>query len=201
MFAAGASAERVRIGIAACTTGEENVPVTGPAVLVSNHVSYVDALVVGGSVRRPLRFVMYYKIFQTPLLKFIFRTAKVIPIAGKKEKPELLKEAFERIHQELDEGNIVGVFPEGAITHDGQIQRFRPGIEKIIADKPVPVIPVAISGLYGSWFSRKKGGGIRRLPGKLFARVDIRIGEPVPASQVSAQGLEMLVRAMRGDRR
>jgi len=183
------------------TSGEENIPDEGPAVVVCNHLSYVDALVLGGSIRRPVRFVMYYKIFQIPLLRFIFRTARAIPIAGKSEDEALMLAAFERIDEELAAGHVVAIFPEGALTQDGEIQPFRGGIEKIIERRPVPVVPAAISGLWGSWFSRKKGGGIRRMPGRLFARVDIRFGVPVPASQVTAQGLEMLVRTLRGDRR
>jgi 1-acyl-sn-glycerol-3-phosphate acyltransferase len=183
------------------TTGRENIPNKGPAVIVCNHISFVDALVLGGSIRRPVRFVMYYKIFQNPLLNFLFRTAKAIPIAGSSEDESILHQAFESIDQELAQGNIVCIFPEGAITRDGNIDTFRGGIEKITARRPVPVIPVGLSGLWGSWFSLKKSGALRRIPGRLFARVDIRIGKPVPADQVSAEGLQMLVRTLRGDKR
>jgi len=183
------------------TTGRENIPDKGPAIIVCNHISFVDALVLGGSIRRPVRFVMHYKIFQNPLLNFLFRTAKAIPIAGSSEDESILHEAFEKIDQELEQGNIVGIFPEGAITRDGNIDIFRGGIEKIIERRPVPVIPVGLSGLWGSWFSRKKSGALRRIPGRLFARVDIRIGKPLPPSQVSAEGLQMLVRTLRGDKR
>ena len=183
------------------TTGLDKIPDSGPAVLVCNHISFVDALILGGCIRRPVRFVMYYKIFDVPLLNFIFKTAKAIPIASKKENEKLLIDAFDKVDEELAEGNVVGIFPEGAITTDGEVATFRPGIERIIERRPVPVVPVAISGIWGSWFSRKKGGGLRRIPGRLFARVDVRVGDPVPASQVSASGLEMLVRTLRGDRR
>ena len=183
------------------TTGRENVPIEGPAVVVSNHVSFVDALILGGSIRRPVRFVMYYKIFQNPFLNFLFRTAKAIPIASANEYESLLNDAFDKIDEELESGNIVCIFPEGAITRDGNIHEFRGGIERIIRRRPVPVIPVAVSGLWGSWFSRKTGGGLRRIPGRLFARVDIRIGSAVPANQVTAEGLHMLVRTLRGDKR
>jgi 1-acyl-sn-glycerol-3-phosphate acyltransferase len=183
------------------TTGRENIPLKGPAVVVCNHISFMDALVLGGSIRRPVRFVMYYKIFQNLFLGFLFRNAKAIPIASANEDVDLLHEAFDQIDKELDDGNIVCIFPEGAITQDGRIHEFRGGIERIIERRPVPVIPVAISGLWGSWFSRKKSGGLRRVPGKLFARVDIRIGDAVPPSQATAEGLQMLVRTLRGDRR
>jgi len=183
------------------STGLENVPERGPAILVCNHVSFVDALLVGGSVRRPVRFVMYYKIFQNPLLRFIFKTAKAIPIASAKEDEKLLAEAFERIDRELEEGHIVCIFPEGGITRDGEIQHFRPGVERIIERRAVPVIPIALGGIWGSWFSRQTGGGLRKIPGRLWARVSVRFGEPVPPQDASAAGLELLVRTLRGSER
>ncbi len=182
-------------------TGLENVPVKGPAVLVCNHVSFVDALLVGGSIRRPVRFVMYYKIFQIPLLRFIFKTAKAIPIASAKEDEALLADAFEKIDEELDAGHIVCIFPEGGISKDGEIQHFRPGIEKIIERRPVPVIPIALGGIWGSWFSRHSGGGLRKIPGRLWAKVTVRIGEAVLPKDVTAASLELLVRTLRGDAR
>ena len=182
-------------------SGLENIPVKGAAVLVCNHVSFVDALLVGGSIRRPIRFVMYYKIFQIPLLRFIFRTAKAIPIASAKENADLLTNAFEKIDEELAAGHIVCIFPEGAITRDGEIQSFRSGIERIIERRPVPVIPIALCGIWGSWFSRQSGGGLRKIPGRLWAKVTVRIGEAVASKDVSAEGMELLVRTLRGNKR
>jgi hypothetical protein len=181
--------------------GSGNIPNSGPVILVCNHVSFVDALIIGGSIRRPVRFVMYHRIFDIPLLRFLFRTAKAIPIAPAREDEALLAEAYDRIDAELEGGNVVCVFPEGAITRDGQVHSFRHGIEKIVARRPVPVVPMALSGLWGSWFSRKASGGLRRIPGRLFARVDVRIGEPVLPGDVAAPGLELLVRTLRGTRR
>jgi 1-acyl-sn-glycerol-3-phosphate acyltransferase len=183
------------------TTGHENIPAEGPVVLVCNHISYIDALILGGTIKRPVRFVMYYKIFELPFLKFLFRTAKAIPIASAKEDEALLEDAFAKIDAELEAGNVVGIFPEGALTRDGEIQPFKGGIERIIDRRPVPVVPVAISGIWGSWFSRQPGFGLRRVPGRLLSRIDVRIGEAVQATQVTAEGLEMLVRTLRGDRR
>ncbi len=182
-------------------TGMENVPTSGPAVVVCNHVSYMDPVILTGSIRRNMRFVMYYRIFQIPLLRFFFEHMRAIPIAGKMEDEQLMNEAFERVDEELAAGNVVCIFPEGAITRDGEIQRFRPGIEKIIARRPVPVVPVALGHLWGSWFSRRKGGGVRTVPGRLFARVTVTVDEPVPASEVTAARLELLVRTLRGDDR
>jgi hypothetical protein len=182
-------------------TGLDNVPSKGPAIVVCNHVSYMDPILLTGSIRRPMRFVMYYRIFQMPFLRFFFEHMRAIPIAGKMEDEQLMNEAFERVDEELAAGNIVCIFPEGAITRDGEIQRFRPGIEKIIARRPVPVVPVALGRLWGSWFSRRTGGGLRKIPGRLFARVPITVGEAVPAHDVSAARLELLVRTLRGDDR
>jgi 1-acyl-sn-glycerol-3-phosphate acyltransferase len=179
----------------------DKIPQSGPAILVCNHVSYVDALIIGGSVRRPVRFVMYYKIFQVRLLNFLFRSAKAIPIASAKENASLLEEAFERIDAELEQGNVVCIFPEGSITDDGEIHPFRKGVEIITERRSVPVVPIALSGLWGSWFSRHPSGRLRRIPGKLFARVNIRVGDPVAPDDVSAEKLELLVRTLRGQRR
>lgn len=182
-------------------SGLEHIPRSGPAVVVCNHVSFVDPIILGGCVTRPMRFVMYYKIFQIPLLSFIFRNAKAIPIASAKEDKQLMDEAFDKVDAELAAGHIVCIFPEGGITNDGEIQRFRRGIETIIARRPVPVIPSALGRLWGSWFSRRKGGGVRKIPGRLFARVPVIFGAPVAPEDVSAEKLELLVRTLRGELR
>ena len=182
-------------------TGLENVPLKGPAVVVCNHVSYMDPILLTGSIHRPMRFVMWYKIFQIPLMRFFFKNMKAIPIAGAREDENIMRDAFEKVDEELAAGNLVCIFPEGAITRDGEIQRFRPGIEKILARRPVPVVPVALGRLWGSWFSRRTGGGLRMIPGRLLARVSITVGEAVPAEEVTAARLELLVRTLRGDER
>ena len=182
-------------------TGLENLPERGPAIVVCNHVSYIDPIILAGSVRRPMRFVMWYKIFDIPLLRFFFRHMHAIPIASAREDEQLMNEAFEKVDEELAAGNVVCIFPEGGITRDGEVQRFRPGIEKIIARRPVPVVPVALGHLWGSWFSRRSDGGVRRIPGRWFATVPVTVGEPVPARDVTAAKLEILVRTLRGERR
>jgi 1-acyl-sn-glycerol-3-phosphate acyltransferase len=161
----------------------------------------MDPIILGGSIRRPMRFVMYYKIFDIPILNFFFRTAKAIPIASIHENEQLMNEAFDKVDAELADGNLVCIFPEGSITQDGEVQRFRPGIEKIISRRAVPVVPVALGRLWGSWFSRNKAGGIRRIPGRLFAKVPVAIGEAVSPADVTAAELEVRVRSLRGDNR
>ncbi|UXI67824.1 MFS transporter [Tahibacter amnicola] len=179
--------------------GLQRIPDEGPALLVCNHVSYMDALIIGGSVRRPVRFVMYYKIFNIPLLSFIFRTAKAIPIAGARENPDLLEKAFDAVDQALAEGEVVCIFPEGALTKDGEIAPFRGGVERILARRPVPVVPLALRGLWGSVFSRRDTRlGRSRLPRRFWSRIGLAADEPVPADAANAAHLEQRVRALRG---
>ncbi len=180
--------------------GLDNVPEHGPALIVCNHVSFVDALIVGGCVRRPIRFVMYYKIFRIPVLSFIFRTAKAIPIAGHKEDPALLERAFEAIDAALQEGHVVCVFPEGGLTSDGSMAPFRPGVERMLARRPVPVVPCALRGLWGSVFSRRDSLlGRARLPRRFRAHIELVVGAPVAPADASAARLEAAVRELRGD--
>src|SRR5688572_32809492 len=134
---------------------EKHVPDEGPALLVCNHVSYMDALVLAASIPRPVRFVMHYKIFNIPVMSWIFRTAKAIPIAGAKEDPELMQRAFEEIDAALAEGELVGIFPEGALTKDGQIAPFKSGVEHILEraaarGQVVPVVPMALRNMWTS---------------------------------------------------
>jgi len=179
--------------------GTERIPDEGAALLVCNHVSFMDALIIGGSVRRPVRFVMYYKIFEIPVLKFIFRTAKAIPIAGRKENPQLLERAFDEVDRALADGELVCIFPEGGLTRDGTIDTFRPGVEQILARRAVPVVPLALRGLWGSVFSRRDSAlGRARLPRRFRARVGLVAGTPLPPAEASAPVLEQRVRELRG---
>ena len=180
--------------------GLEKIPEEGPALVVCNHVSFMDGLLIGGSVRRPIRFVMYYKIFQIPVLSFLFRAARAIPIAGKKEDPAMMERAFEEVDRELAEGHIVAIFPEGGITRTGEIDRFRPGVERILARRPVPVVPMALRGMWGSMFSRKAGATLGRIvPRRFLARIGLAIGDPIAPENASAERLEQTVRGLRGD--
>jgi 1-acyl-sn-glycerol-3-phosphate acyltransferase len=182
------------------TTGRDRVPAEGPFLIAANHVSFVDPLIIGGLVRRPVRFVMYQGIYRTPVLRWLFDSGKAIPIGSERTHPEILAEAWERIDAELAAGEPVGIFPEGGITRDGEIQPFRPGIEKILARRPVPVVPMALCFLWGSLFSRRDPLHKRR-PTKLWKPVELRIGEPIPAEEATAERVEAEVRALRGDAR
>jgi len=180
--------------------GLDAIPEHGPVLLVCNHVSFMDPMVIMGCVRRPVRFVMYYRIFETPVIKHLFKAAKAIPIAGRKEDPAIMERAFADVDAELAAGNIVCIFPEGGITRDGSMQRFRPGVERILAARPVPVVPLALRGLWGSIFSRRDSAlGRLRLPRRFWSRIDLVAGEAVPPEQATAEVLEERVRALRGD--
>ncbi len=177
----------------------KNIPDEGPALLVSNHVSYVDGLIIGGACRRPIRFVVFDPIYRTPLLNFIFRFGKAIPIAGKKQNSTVYRDAFEKINMALDEGELVCIFPEGHITPDGKIHEFKRGIEKIIKDRPVPVIPTALRGLWGSFFSRKDNRAMRRLTRGFRSKIEYMAGNPIDPGLVTAEKLREAVENLRGN--
>jgi len=182
------------------TQGLENIPEQGAALLVCNHISFMDPLIILGSVRRPVRFVMYYKIYNLPLMRPLFRAAKAIPIAGQKEDPEILSKAFDEIDRELSNGHLVVVFPEGGITRDGTIQPFRPGVERALSRRPVPVVPMALRGLWGSIFSRRDSAlGRARLPRRFWSKIELVASAPIPPEQATAAVLEAKVRELRGD--
>lgn len=179
--------------------GTERIPDDGPALVVCNHVSYVDALILMGAIKRPVRFVMYYRIFNLPLLRWLFKTARCIPIASAKEDPELMERAFAEIDAALAAGEVVGLFPEGSLTRDGRIAEFRPGVERILAQRPVPVLPLALRGMWESMWSRRDSGlGRSRLPRRFRARIELRAGDLAEGARATAAALEVQVRALRG---
>ena len=181
--------------------GLDNIPDEGPCVIVCNHVSYVDAVVIAACVRRPIRFVMDHRIFRTPLLSFIFRTMRTIPIAPAKEDPQMKARAFDEVASALAAGEIVGIFPEGGLTQSGEMNAFRAGVQQIVERTPVPVVPLALSGLWGSFFSRAcEGRAMRRLRG-VFSRIAITGGAPIAPQQATPDYLRARVLSLRGERR
>ncbi len=177
--------------------GLDKIPDEGPAVLVCNHVSFVDALIIAGCVRRPVRFVMYYKIYNLPILHFIFKIAKMIPIAGKHEDETLLKKAFVDIDNALADGDLVCIFPEGKLTANGKMNTFRDGVEKIIEQRAVPVVPMALQGLWGSVFSRQRSNIFYRLFKSVKSSIGLVVGDMIEAKDVSASMLQDKVLALR----
>ncbi|PTT20070.1 glycerol acyltransferase [Acidovorax sp. HMWF029] len=171
--------------------GDENLPSAGAAILACNHVSFVDAVLLMAASPRPIYFVMDHRIFRVPVLGWLFRLAKAIPIAPYKEDPKTYEAAFERAAQVLREGDLLAIFPEGGITKDGQLQEFRGGIMKIIerarAEGIVaPVIPMALTNLWGSYFSRIEQGGamVRPFRRGFYSRVGLNVGSAVAPTEV-----------------
>ena len=181
--------------------GLEHVPDHGPAILAANHVSYADALVLGAHCRRPVRFVMDHRIHDQPMLRWFFRLVRVIPIAPRSQDPARLERAMEEIDRALAEGEIVGLFPEGKLTRDGELDVFRPGLERILARRPVPVVPVALRGLWGSIFSYAGGAPFAKWPRRFWSRVEIVFGRALAPNRVRAVEVGEQVAALRGERR
>jgi 1-acyl-sn-glycerol-3-phosphate acyltransferase len=166
---------------------EDGIPAEGPAMLVANHVSFIDWLLIAAASPRPVRFVLDAEYSQLPLIRFLFRDAKVIPISPASKDPELLERAYDRIAEELAEGELVCIFPEGGISPDGKLAPFHHGIEHIIERTPVAVVPVALVGLWGSFFSRKHGPAMTRPFRRFWSRVTVRVGEAMSPEEITAQ--------------
>jgi hypothetical protein len=183
-------------------SGLDHVPDEGAALIVANHVSFVDALVIAAAVRRPVRFVMDHRIFGIPVLNFVFRTGKAIPIASAREDPQMMERAFAEVARALREGDVVCIFPEGRITDTGEITPFRPGLKRILEETPVPVVPVALRGLWGSFFSRQGGAAMTR-PWRTrpFRKIGLVVGEAVAAAAATPEVLQAKVQELRGDSR
>ena len=179
--------------------GIENIPHDGPALLTCNHISFIDPMILGGFIRRPVRFVTYYKIYQMPVMNWIFRAAKAIPIAGYKEDPEMYELAFAEVKKALADGDLVCIFPEGGLTPDGTIQKFKGGLERIIKETPVPVIPMALNNLWGSMFSRKDKSILNRRPRKFMAKIDLNVGKPIKPEDVNSKMLFDIVSALKNN--
>ena len=181
--------------------GLDNIPDEGPCIVVCNHVSYMDAVVISACVKRPIRFVMDHRVFRAPILSFIFRAMRTIPIASERENASLKARAFDEAAAALEAGEIVGIFPEGRLTHTGELNAFRPGVLQILERTPVPVVPMALRGLWGSFFSRShKRRAMRRIRG-IFSDIALVADAPVPADQVSTDLLFGRVQALRGEAR
>jgi 1-acyl-sn-glycerol-3-phosphate acyltransferase len=174
-------------------SGDENIPSQGAAILACNHVSFVDAVLLLAASPRPIHFVMDHRIFKVPVLGWLFRLARAIPIAPRAEDPAAYEAAFDAAVKVLQEGDLLAIFPEGGITRDGQLQEFKGGIMKILARQPVPVVPMALTQLWGSFFSRiEQVNGhqvamVRPFRRGWFNRVGLNVGEPMAAGEVQPE--------------
>ncbi|MGT2470470.1 MFS transporter [Paraburkholderia terrae] len=180
----------------------ERIPEEGAAVLVCNHVSYVDAIVIMAESPRPIRFVMDHRIFRTPLVGWLFRHAKAIPIAPAHEDPEMLNHAYEACAKALDDGDLVCIFPEGKLTRTGDMNPFRHGVAEILRRKAVPVVPMALRGLWGSFWSRSTDARFPRpLQKGVMSRLTLAVGEPLEPADATPERLQQVVTELRGARK
>ncbi|RKT24474.1 1-acyl-sn-glycerol-3-phosphate acyltransferase [Paraburkholderia sp. RAU2J] len=180
----------------------ERIPDEGAAVLVCNHVSFVDAIVIMAESPRPIRFVMDHQIFSSPFAGWVFRHAKAIPIAPAHQDPELLARAYERCARALAEGELVCIFPEGKLTRTGEMNPFRHGVMEIVGRTPAPVIPMALRGLWGSVFSRGNDAHWPRPIRKgVMSRLSLAVGEPIDPAQATPEKLQQIVSELRGARK
>ncbi len=175
----------------------QEIPEKGGVLLVCNHVSYMDALLLAGACPRPIRFVMDKTLSELPLLKYFFRRSKVIPICPKDRRT--VAAAFQTVEQCLAEGDVVCIFPEGQITYDGEIGIFKRGVDTIISRSPVPVVPLALQGLWGSWFSRESGKAMLKRPKRFWSKVTIVAGDAVSPDEATADVLRERVVSLRGE--
>jgi len=180
--------------------GLDNIPAEGPALLICNHVGFADAIVISAACPRPIRFIMESSIFKIPVASTLFRGMKAIPVAPAKEDPEVYERAFQLVAQELRDGNLVCIFPEGRLTKDGQIGDFRSGMMRILKETPVAVVPLALSGLWDSMFSRKYPAIWQRWPRRFWPKISLAIGTPIPPAIAELGMLRQRVVELRGAR-
>ncbi|ENM5882189.1 MFS transporter [Vibrio metoecus] len=174
-----------------------HIPEQGGALLVCNHVSYMDALLLSAVCPRLIHFVMEEEYANLPLLKTFLKRAGVIPISANNRAS--LRRAFAEIEHSLDEGNLVCIFPEGRLTADGEMNPFMRGLDLILHRSPVPVVPLALKGLWGSYFSRHKGRACKGLPTRFRSQLEIEAGGPVAADHANAALMHEKVAHLRGD--
>ena len=185
--------------------GDAHIPSDGPALLICNHVSFVDAMLLMAASPRPITFVMDHNIFKLPVLGWLFRLAKAIPVAPRSEDAQAYEHAMASAVARLAEGELVCIFPEGGITRDGQLGTFRGGVLKILersaqAGLQVPVLPMALTNLWGSFFSRIEHGVAMVKPFRrgLWSRVGVNVGAPLPAAALQLDSMRTAVQELLG---
>lgn len=167
--------------------GEQNYPEQGAYIVACNHVSFIDWLFIMASSYRPVRFIIYFKYARIPLAKWVLKQAGVVPIAEKKENPKLITKAFAEVDVALAKGDVLGIFPEGGITYDGEMNLIKRGIAKMVEANNVPVVPVKLHGLWGSVLSRHPK---KKWYKEFKRRVELNIGEPIPPKEFSLERLK-----------
>ena len=178
--------------------GDENIPAEGAAILVCNHVSFIDPVLLMAASPRPIRFIMDHEIFKLPILGAFFRLAKAIPIAPQKVDARIYEQAFVRAKGVLDDGDLLCIFPEGGITKTGEMGEFKRGVMKLLESNPVPLVPLALQNLWGSFFSRAAGGKAMSRPFRrgFFSRVSLVAGAALAPPEVTPEKLRQRVAAL-----
>lgn len=160
-------------------SGEENIPSSGPALIVSNHVSYADAVLAGFATHRLIRFLMWKPIYDARFARPVFAILKAIPIDS--GAPKTIVRALQLANEELGKGKLVAVFPEGRITRDGEVGPFERGYQRVLRGVDCRIVPVHISGVWGHPLSCKGGEVFRCWERWMRPRVIVRVGTPVSA--------------------
>ena len=160
--------------------GAENMPLSGAALLVSNHVSFVDAFMVGGALPRLVRFMLHREYYDLKALNWFFRLMHSIPVSATNRRD--IVQSLKHARNELDKGQVVCIFAEGAISRTGRLLPFKRGFEKIVEGTNVPIIPVHLDQLWGSIFSFKNGRFFWKWPKRLSYPVTVSFGPPLPSS-------------------
>ncbi len=173
--------------------GRDNIPQKGPALLISNHVSFVDGFLVGGCVQRFVRFLIYKPHFERQPYRWVLERMNAIPIEAKNK--EVVDQAIATARQELEAGHVVTIFAEGAISRTGEMQEFRPGFRRIAEGLDVPIIPVQLHGVWGSIFSFSDGKVFKKLPKRIPYPVTVSFGAPL-ASDASVEDVRTAVEAL-----
>jgi len=158
--------------------GQHHVPQSGAALLVSNHVTFIDGFLIGSSLPRLVRFMIFKPYFELPVARWVCTTIRAIPTS--ETGPREIVESLRRARKALDEGDLVCIFAEGFITRTGALLPFKRGMDRIVAGTDIPIIPVHLDGLYGRTLSLVDGKLVRRWPQRARVPVTISFGPPLP---------------------
>ncbi|HUA97231.1 MAG TPA: acyl-[ACP]--phospholipid O-acyltransferase [Terracidiphilus sp.] len=180
LFFATRTIYRVRV------IGRDNFPEKAGALLVCNHMSFVDAALLVAATDRPIRFVMYQGIYDHPLVKPFARMLKAIPISSEQHPREMLR-SLKTASDALRNDEIVCIFAEGQITRTGQLLPFRRGLERIMKDVEVPIVPVNLDGVWGSIFSFERGRFLWKVPRRIPYRVTVSFGAPMATASTAVE--------------
>lgn len=171
--------------------GRDHVPEHGGALLLPNHVSFVDGLLLLASVDRPIRFIVDRNYYEHPLFNWLARIMGAIPISSKGSPKEILK-SLRDAGRFLDEGELVCIFPEGQITRTGGMLSFRQGFERILKGRETPVIPVHLDRVWGSIFSFISNRFITKWPERIPYPVTISYGSPMPSTTTATEARQVV---------